>query len=494
MTFRTRQWYCAGAHNEPRAHPRALDERGFVSFVDKLTVMEESDAQAEKNARDNPIEQVRRIVTEIPGPRSRALHVRREAAVAHGVSSVLPVYAQRAHGAIIVDVDGNQFIDFGTGIGVSTIGHTEPHVIDAATRQLHDIVHTLFTINPYEGYVRVAELLAEHTPGSHAKKSVLVNSGAEAVENGVKIARKFTGRPGVAVLDHAFHGRTNLTMAMNFKTAPYSTGFGPFAGDIYRTSNSYPYRDNLGGSDAAERAIATLEKTAGSHNLAALVAEPIQGEGGFIVPARGFLSTLQTWCAEHGIVFIADEIQCGIARTGAYFASERFDLVPDLVLSAKGIANGLPLAAVTGRAEIMDAAQPGGLGGTFGGNPVSAAASIATFEQIERGDLLAHALRIEHTLKTALIELQQKYAVIGDVRGIGAMIAVELVDPETADTTKRPNPQAISSITARLAQHGVIVLSAGTDGNVLRFLPSLTMSNALLDDAISLIDDAFAAL
>lgn len=432
----------------------------------------------------------RRVVTAIPGPLSIALQERRRAAVSDGVSSALPVYIARAHGAILVDVDDNAFLDLGAGIGVTTIGHTDDRVVAAAQEQLGDVIHTLFTITPYEEYVRVAELLAAHTPGTHAKKTVLVNSGAEAVENGVKIARKYTGRSGVAVLEHAYHGRTNLTMAMNFKAMPYSVGFGPFAGDVYRAPNSYPLQDGLSGADAAARTIAYLEKTVGASDLACLVVEPIQGEGGFIVPADGYLPTLQEWCTANGIVFIADEIQSGMARTGRYFASEHFGLVPDLVLSAKGIAGGLPLAGVTGRAEIMDAAQPGGLGGTFGGNPVACAAAVAVFERIEQDGLLAEATRVGDILTPALLALQAKYPIIAEVRGIGAMIAIELNDP----VTHAPRADAVTAIAAAAAQQGVLVLTAGTAGNVLRFLPSLAVTDAQLADGIAVLDDCFAAL
>jgi 4-aminobutyrate aminotransferase / (S)-3-amino-2-methylpropionate transaminase / 5-aminovalerate transaminase len=403
---------------------------------------------------------------------------------------MLPVYIERAHGAIIVDVDGNQFIDLGAGIGVTTIGHTDDAVVAAATAQLHDVTHTLFTVTPYEEYVRVAELLAEHTPGTHHKKTVLVNSGAEAVENAVKIARKHTGRYGVAVLEHAYHGRTNLTMAMNFKASPYSTGFGPFAGDIYRAPNSYPFHDGLSGADAAKRTISYLEKTVGASDLACLVVEPIQGEGGFVVPADGYLNALQDWCTANGIVFVADEIQSGMARTGAYFASEHFGLVPDMVLSAKGIAGGLPLAGVTGRAEIMDSAHPGGLGGTFGGNPVAAAAAVAVFEQIESNNLLAEGKRIENVLVPALLALQAEYPIIGEVRGIGAMIAVEFV----VEGSHEPNAAAVSAISTYVGQHGVILLTAGTYGNVIRFLPSLAISDELLHDALGVIREALETL
>ncbi|RZU64506.1 4-aminobutyrate aminotransferase [Microterricola gilva] len=440
------------------------------------------------------VPQERKIVTSIPGPRSIELQERRNAVVSSGVASVLPVYITQANGAILVDVDGNHFIDFGAGIGVTTVGHTEASVVAAASEQLGDVIHTLFTVTPYEEYVRVAELLAEHTPGSFAKKSVLVNSGAEAVENGVKIARKYTGRRGVAVLDHAYHGRTNLTMAMNFKAAPYATGFGPLAGDVYHAPSSYPYHDGLSGADAAARTIGYLEKIIGASELACLVVEPIQGEGGFMVPADGYLNLLQDWCTANGIVFIADEIQSGMARTGKYFASEHFGLEPDLILSAKGIAGGLPLAAVTGRAEIMDAAQPGGLGGTFGGNPVACAAAVAVFEAIEANELLAEGERIGRTLTAGLEVLKAKYDVIGEIRGRGAMIAIELVQPGTGESSKLANAAAVSHIASYAAQRGVLLLTAGTYGSVLRFLPSLAVSDALIADALAVIDDALAEL
>jgi len=437
-----------------------------------------------------PITAERRIVTAIPGPRSVALQERRAAVVPVGVASAIPVYIERAHGAIVVDVDGNQFIDLGSGIGVMTIGHTNEAVIEAATRQLGQVTHAMFTITPYESYVRVAELLAEHTPGDFAKKTVLLNSGAEAVENAVKIARKHTGRSAVAVLDHAYHGRTNLTMAMTFKAMPYKAGFGPFVADVYHAPNSYPFRDGLTGAEAAARTITYLEKAIGASDLACVVAEPIQGEGGFVVPADGYLAALQEWCTANGVVFIADEIQSGMARTGAWYASEHFGVVPDVVLTAKGIAGGLPIAAVTGRAEIMDASHPGGLGGTFAGNPVAAEAAIAVFGEITSRGLLAEGARIEGVLKPALLELQSRYPVIGDVRGIGAMLAIEFVQPGSLE----PNAAAVASITAYAAQHGVLLLSAGTYGNVVRFLPSLAISDELLRDALTVLDEALAQL
>jgi 4-aminobutyrate aminotransferase/(S)-3-amino-2-methylpropionate transaminase len=432
----------------------------------------------------------RRVVTAIPGPRSLALTERRNAVVPVGVSSSFPIFIESAHGAILVDVDGNHYIDLGSGIGVTTVGHTNDTVVEAASKQLGLLTHGMFTITPYESYVRVAELLAEHTPGDHAKKTVLVNSGAEAVENAVKIARKYTGRQGIAVLDHSYHGRTNLTMAMTFKALPYKHGFGPFAPAIYSVPGSYPFRDGLTGEQAAQRTIAHIEKSIGASDLAAIVAEPIQGEGGFIVPAEGYLARLHEWSSKNGVVFIADEVQSGMARTGAYFASEHSGLVPDLVVSAKGIAGGLPLAAVTGRSEIMDASHPGGLGGTFAGNPVAAAAAVAVFDEIESKNLLAEAKRIESVLRPALLELTSRHEIIGDVRGTGAMLAIEFVEP----TTLVPHESAVAVITAFALSHGVIVLSAGTYGNVIRFLPSLAISNEQLLDAVGVIDDGIRSI
>ncbi len=435
------------------------------------------------------VPQQRSVTTAIPGPRSLALHERRLAVVSAGVSSAVPVYVDRAHGGIVVDVDGNAFVDLTSGIGVTTIGHTDAAVTEAAVDQLGRFTHTMFPVAPYESYVRVAELLAEHTPGDHAKKSVIISTGAEAVENAVKVARKHTRRPGVAVLDHAYHGRTNLTMAITFKAMPYSSGFGPLASDVHRAPGSYPFRDGLSGEEAAARTIQYLEKTVGAENLAALVVEPIQGEGGFIVPAPGYLPALLAWTRANGIVFVADEIQSGIARTGAWDASEHEGIVPDVVLTAKGIAAGLPLAAVTGRAEIMDATHAGGLGGTFGGNPVACAAAVAVVERIESGGLLARATAVGELLLPRLRELQARFEGIGDVRGRGAMLAIELVQPGT--TT--PDAEAVGRITRYAAEHGVLMLSAGSYGNVIRFLPNLATSDELLLDAMTVLEDALAA-
>lgn len=429
------------------------------------------------------------VRTEIPGPISRAIHERRMRTVARGVGSVLPVYIEHADGPWVTDVDGNRFLDLGSGIGVTTIGHGNPAVTAAAVEQLELVTHTLFTVTPYEGYVRLAERLAEKTPGDHEKRSVFVNSGAEAVENAVKIARRYTGRRAVAALDHAFHGRTNLTLAMNHKAA-YGTGFGPFAPDIHRVPNSYPYRDGLTGEQAAQRTIAHLEQRIGVTDLAALIAEPIQGEGGFVVPAEGYLPALQEWCTRNGVVFIADEIQTGLGRTGTWFASERFGLVPDLVLTAKGIAAGLPLAGVTGRAAIMDAPDPGGLGGTFGGNPVSIASALAVFDELEHGDHFTEALRIGGRLQHHLTDLTSRHPLIGDVRGMGAMYAFELSEPGTS----LPSAGAASAIAAFAAQHGILLLTAGSDSNVIRFLPTLTTTDDQIDIAMDVIDRALTTI
>jgi len=436
------------------------------------------------------VTQERKVVTAIPGPKSLEMHKRRAEVVPPGVGAALPIYIENAYGSIVKDVDGNQLIDFATGIGVTTIGHANDAVVAAIAEAAQHFTHVCFTVTPYEGYVRVAELLAQHTPVNHAKRSMLCNSGAEAVENAVKIARKYTRKNGVAVLDHAYHGRTNLTMSMNFKNAPYATGFGPTAPSIFRAPSSYPYRDGLTGAEAAKRTITYLEKIVGAEDLAVVFAEPIQGEGGFIVPADGYLPAIQEWCTANNVVFVADEVQAGMARTGAYFASEGFGFVPDLVTIAKGVGGGMPIAAVTGRAEIMDASHPGGLGGTFGGNPVSCAAAIAIFSEIEKDNLLDEALRVEKTLGGGLKKLQEKYPIIGEVRGKGAMLAIELVHPGTKD----PYPEAIAKIVAFGAQHGLLLLSAGTYGNVLRFLPSVKTSDALLEDGLSVLDEAFASL
>ena len=432
----------------------------------------------------------RRIVTQIPGPESQKLHARRVAAVSAGVSATFPIYVDHAHDALVVDVDGNQFIDFTGGIGVMTIGHTNEALAQAVTDQVSKVTHTLFAVAGYEPYIAVCELLAKHTPGNFAKKSVLVNSGAEAVENAVKIARKHTGRTEIAVLHHGYHGRTNLTASMNYNMHPYGTGFGPLAGSVHHAPNSSPFHDGLTGAEAAERTITHLEKRVGASQIACLVVEPIQGEGGFIVPAEGYLKALVDWCHANGIVYVSDEVQSGMARTGAYFASEHFGIEPDLVTSAKGIGGGMPIAAVTGRAEIMDASHPGGLGGTFGGNPVSSAAVVAVFAEVEKRNLLGEAKRVEATLKPLLLELKKKHPVIGDVRGMGAMLALEFVDPATG----KPAADVTKAVQTHALHNGVLILTAGTFGNVMRFLPPVVITDDQLREAVAVMDDALSSL
>lgn len=430
--------------------------------------------------------QERRLVTSIPGPRSQALQLRKSAAVPQGVGTTLPVYTVAAGGGVIVDVDDNSLIDFGSGIAVTTVGNSAPRVTAAVIEQAQSFTHTCFMITPYDAYVRVAEALNRITPGTHAKRTVLFNSGAEAVENAVKIARTHTKRQAVVVFDHAYHGRTNLTMAMTAKNMPYKSGFGPFASEVYRAPLSYPYRDSgVDGPTAAARAIDTIEKQIGADNLAALVIEPIQGEGGFIVPADGFLGTLVEWCRANGVVFVADEVQTGFARTGEMFACDHEGVVPDLIVTAKGIAGGLPLSAVTGRAEIMDAPHVGGLGGTYGGNPIACAAALAVIETIEQEGLVDRARAIGKTMLERLHGFADPR--IGDVRGRGAMVAVELVK---ADTTE-PDAELTRTVAAAAHQQGLVVLTCGTYGNVLRFLPPLSMPDHLLAEGLDVLEQIF---
>jgi len=439
------------------------------------------------------LEQKRHVVTAIPGPNSVALQRRRSEVVSAGVGTMLPTFIEEAHGAILKDVDGNHLIDMGSGIGVVTIGHTNEKLVAAVSEQVAKLTHTLFTVAPYEPYVRAAELLTSHAPCGKKKKAAFFNSGAEAVENAVKIARKATGRTEIAVFDHSYHGRTNLTMAMNFKAHPYGTGFGPLAGSVHHAPMSYPFRDpaEMTGPEAATRAITYLEKRVGASQLAALFIEPIQGEGGFIVPAPGFLLTLQEWTRANGIVLVADEVQSGMARTGKWFASEWEEgFEPDLITVAKGIAGGMPLSGVVGRAEIMDAAHAGGLGGTFGGSPTAVAAAVAVMEQFEEGGWFERAEQIGEILSGRLTAMQNNYPVIGDVRGKGAMQAIELVRPGTMD----PNPEATDAVMKHCHQNGVLVLNAGTYNNVLRFLPPLAISDELLHDALDVLAAGLAKL
>src|SRR6266568_4709912 len=438
--------------------------------------------------------QRRHLVTEIPGPVSRELLERRRRSVARGLSHVLPIFVTAAGGGVLVDADGNSLIDFGSGIAVTSVGNSAELVVTRVTEQVSHFTHTCFMVVPYEGYVEVCEELNRVTPGTHDKRSALFNSGAEAVENAVKIARHATGRQAVVVFDHAYHGRTNLTMAMTAKNMPYKDGFGPFAGEIYRMPMAYPLRWPGGREACAANALdmvkSLIHTQVGEDNAAAVIIEPIQGEGGFIVPPDGFLPRLADFCHQNGIVFIADEIQTGFCRTGDWFACEHEGVVPDMVTTAKGIAGGLPLAAVTGRADIMDSVHAGGLGGTYGGNPVACAAALGAIETMAAEDLAGRARRIGEIMLPRLHGLAEKYPVIADVRGRGAMLAIELTKPGTLD----PDAATTAAVARACHQAGLVTLTCGTFGNVLRFLPPLVIGEDLLDEGLSVLEDAFAAV
>jgi 4-aminobutyrate aminotransferase / (S)-3-amino-2-methylpropionate transaminase / 5-aminovalerate transaminase len=440
------------------------------------------------------IEQQRILTTAIPGPRSQELQSRKTAAVAAGVGTGLPVYVTDGAGGIIRDVDGNQLIDLGSGIAVTTVGNGNQRVVDAVTEQIQRFTHTCFMVTPYEPYLGVCEKLNALTPGDHEKRSALFNSGAEAVENAVKIARHATGRQAVVVFEHGYHGRTNLTMGMTAKNMPYKHRFGPFAPEVYRVPMAYPYRWPGGAERCAEEALRTvtdmIHAQVGEENTAAVVIEPIQGEGGFIVPPEGFLPGLAEYCREHGIVFVADEVQSGFCRTGDWFASDHEGVVPDLITTAKGIAGGMPLAGVTGRAELMDAVHGGGLGGTYGGNPVACAAALASIESMEADDLAGRARGIGKILGDRLGSLAEKHPEIGEVRGRGAMMAMELVsDP----TTKEPAAALAAAVNKGCHERGVVTLTCGTYGNVFRFLPPLSIGDDLLHEAMDVLEESVGA-
>ncbi len=441
------------------------------------------------------IPQERKLVTEVPGPKSRAWFERRASAVPAGVSNIHPVVTARASGAIVEDVDGNRLIDLATGISVLNVGHTAPEVVAAAQRQLELDTHTCFHVTANEPYIELAERLNALVPIPAPTKTMFANSGAEAVENAVKIARRFTGRQAIVTFDHAFHGRTLLAMSLTAKVMPYKQGMGPFAPEIYRLPFAYPYRW-MGGADrcaeeALTYAVEEMHKHIGEDNIAALIIEPIQGEGGFIVPAPGFVKGLADFCAANGIVFIADEIQSAMGRAGRWFAIEDEDVRPDMITSAKSIGGGLPISAVTGRADIMDSVHVGGLGGTYGGNPVAAAAALAVLDIIERDRLLDRSMRIGQVVMDRFRGIQTTHPQVGDVRGRGAMCAMELVsDP----ATKEPlSAETMSAITRTALGNGVIVITAGTYGNVLRLLPPLTIEDALLEDALDVLDHAISS-
>jgi len=438
------------------------------------------------------IEQVRKLLTSIPGPKSQEVIKRRAEAVSASLGMAIPVVVEKAGGGVIVDIDGNSIIDMGAGIAVVNVGNSADRVVKNVKEQVEAFTHTCFMIAPYLGYIQVCEALNRLTPGNHKKKSALFNSGAEAVENAVKIARNFTKRQAVVVFEHGYHGRTNLTMAMTAKNMPYKDGFGPFTPEVYRMPMSYPYRcDSCSGScqeSVLDIVLHKIEKEIGAKNVACIVIEPILGEGGFIVPCKGFLPGLVKFTEENGILFVADEVQTGFARTGQMFACEDESIVPDLIVTAKGIAGGLPLAAVTGRADVMDSIHPSGLGGTFGGSPIACAAALGAIATIEEENLVERANELGLIMRQSLEAMKKKYPIIGDVRGRGAMQALELVIPGSKD----PNPAALTSVIKYCQQNGVLILSAGTYGNVIRLLPPLVMPERLLKEALEVLEAGLA--
>jgi 4-aminobutyrate aminotransferase/(S)-3-amino-2-methylpropionate transaminase len=441
------------------------------------------------------IPQERKLITEVPGPKSRALFERRAAAIPPGVANLHPIVTARASGAIVEDVDGNRLIDLATGISVLNVGHTAPEVVAAAQRQLELDTHTCFHVTANEPYIELAERLNALMPIDGPVKTMFANSGAEAVENAVKIARKATGRSAVIAFDHAFHGRTLMGMSLTAKVMPYKQGMGPFAPEVYRLPFAYSYRWPSGPERCAEEALAyavdEMHKHIGGDNIACVVLEPIQGEGGFVVPAPGFVKGIADFCAANGIVFVADEIQSGMGRAGRWFAIESEDVRPDIVTSAKSLGGGLPISAISGRADLMDAVHVGGLGGTYGGNPVAAAAALAVLDLIERDALLDRANVVGDTIMARLRALEERHPQIGEVRGRGAMCAIELVEdpgtkePLAADTMNRIAREALEG--------GVIVLTAGTYGNVVRLLPPLTIEEPLLADGLDVFEGAVDA-
>ena len=441
--------------------------------------------------------QERHLATEIPGPRSRDLLARKRGAVPDAVFNTVPIFVERASGAIVEDVDGNRLIDFGAGLAVLNLGNAHPAVVEAIREQAARYTHTCFHVTLNEPYVELAERLNALTPGGHQKRTMLVNSGAEAVENAVKAARYFTGRPAVVTFDHAFHGRTLMGMSLTAKVQPYKQGFGPFAPEVYRLPFAYPYRCPTGsppercGPSCADHVIGEIEKHIGPSNVAAVVVEPVQGEGGFVVPAPEFLPRLADFCREHGIMFVADEVQTGFGRTARWFGIEHFGVVPDLVATAKALGGGLPIAGVTGRADVLDAVHVGGLGGTFGGNPIAAAAALAVIDVIEREGILERAARLGERLAAGLRHLQEGSELVGDVRGLGPMVAMELV---TDRETKAPAKAAAARVLEECSSQGLVTIKAGTHDNVIRLLPPLTIEDHLVDEGLGILEKALAAI
>lgn len=431
--------------------------------------------------------QARNVSTTIPGPRSQQLNIAREAEVPAGVIPGYPSYISDGAGGVLVDIDGNTIVDFASGIAVTSIGASNQRVAKAVAEAASHLTHTCFLNAPYQGFIDVCKKLNELTPGTHQKKTCLFSTGAEAVENAVKISRRYTGKNRVVVFDGAFHGRTNLTMTMTAKNKPYKTGFGTLAADIYRAPMSYPLRDGLDGKQAAQRTLRYIEQYVGTEELAAVIIEPVQGEGGFIEPAKGFLPILQKWCTDNGVVFIADEIQAGICRTGSWFACDDEGIIPDLITTAKGVGGGMPLSAVTGRAEIMDTPDPGSLGGTYAGNPVACAASLAAFEEMEELDLASRAREIEAIIREELEPLLE-LATVAEVRGRGAMMAIELVDDNN-----QPNADLTTKVAKTCREQGVLILTCGLDGNVIRLLPPLVINESTLRDGLQVLAEAIRA-
>lgn len=440
--------------------------------------------------------QERRLATEIPGPRSRALLERRTAAVPGAVWSTVPIFVRAASGAIVEDVDGNRLIDLGAGLAVLNAGNTPPEVVRAIRDQAERYTHTCFHVTMNEPYVALAERLNAIVPGDHDKQTFLVNSGAEAVENAVKIARYTTGRHAVVTFEHAFHGRTLMAMSLTAKAMPYKQGFGPYAPEVYRLPFAYPYRCPMGatpedcGPACAEHAVAEMERHIGAEQIACVVLEPVQGEGGFIVPGAGFVSRIAEFCRSHEILLVADEVQTGLGRTGRWFGIEHEGVVPDLVTTAKALGGGLPIGAVTGRAELMDAIHVGGLGGTFGGNPLACAAALAVIDAIEHNGLLERAERLGDVMRGRLLDLQADFEAVGDVRGRGAMAAIELVADRA---TKDPDKAATQRVVEEAYRQGVILLKAGTYDNVIRLLPPLTIEEELLEEGLGILGKSLAA-
>jgi 4-aminobutyrate aminotransferase / (S)-3-amino-2-methylpropionate transaminase / 5-aminovalerate transaminase len=436
-----------------------------------------------------------RLKTEIPGPNSRALTARRSQAIPRGVYASTPLFVRHAEGAMLEDVDGNCFIDLGGGIGCTNVGHRNPRVLRALRSQLDAFLHLCFQVTGYESYVSLAEKLNELTPGNFAKKTFLVNSGAEAVENAVKIARAFTGRQAVISVEDGFHGRTMMGLSLTSKTHPYKEGFGPFLPDVYRIPFGVPANARLSNrgpmtkGQVNELLDQTFRRVVAAESVAAIVVEPVLGEGGFVVPPAGFLPALVEICRERGIVFVADEVQTGFGRTGELFACKHFGIEPDLILTAKALGGGLPLAAITGRAEIMDAPGPGGLGGTFGGNPASCAAALAVFEEFADGQLLARARSLGEQFQRQATAWQRQHTFIADVRGVGAMQAMEFVDANGA-----PCAKAVKKLVQHCLQHGVLVLNAGTYDNIVRLLMPLTISDEEFNQALQVLEEGLSAV